>query len=38
MKRPKRVKLSEEHRRNISKSLLNNKRALGNIKNRIKVL
>lgn len=38
MKRPKRVKLSEEHKRNISKSLLNNKRAVGNTKNRIKVL
>ena len=35
--RPKRLFLSEEHKQKISKSLIGNKRALGNIKNRIKV-
>ena len=37
-KRPKRVHLSEAHRRNISKSLIGNSRALGNKKNRKVVL
>ena len=37
MLRPKRLFLSEEHKQKISKSLIGNKRALGNIKNRIKV-
>ena len=37
-KRPKRVHLSEAHRRNISKSLLGNSRASGNKKNRKVVL
>ena len=35
--RAKREHLSEEHRANIAKSLIGNKRALGNIANRIKV-
>ena len=37
-KRPKRVHLSEAHRRNISKSLIGNSRASGNKKNRKVVL
>ena len=37
MLRPKRLFLSEEHKQKISKSLIGNKRALGNTKNRIKV-
>lgn len=36
--RPKRIKLSEEHRKNISKSLIGNKRALGKTFNRKKIL
>ena len=35
--RPKRLHLSEEHKQKIAKSLIGNKRALGNTKNRIKV-
>ena len=35
--RPKRLFLSEEHKQKISKSLIGNKRALGNTKNRIKI-
>lgn len=37
-KRPKRVHLSEAHRRNISKSLIGNSRASGNTKNRKAIL
>lgn len=36
-RRPKREHLSEEHKDNISKSLIGNKRALGNTANRVKV-